>query len=340
MKYISFWCLIIFLFSACGCSREEAEPRCYGKLLMGTAVEITVYGLDEIKSRSAADKIFTELERLDRTYSATNPSSLVSRINRGAYRSPVRISPECVGLLEKSLEYSVLTDGRFDVTFPPLWDLWKKSAARDRLPSGGEIKSALGKTGYRAIRLDRQTGSVLFTKPLKINLGGVVKDLALNRCKEILDGLNEKSAAVLVNIGGDVLAWGSRKTPWKIGLKNPFEGSKLLGVLKIKSGAVLASGDYERFVEIKGKRYSHIIDATTGYPIRDFSSFTLVLPDIASPHEPSAVMTLLGKEKCFEETAEIPGAGGIWTDDTGNIFFTPHFHKKVNFKNFSTAKEY
>lgn len=302
------------------CKQPKEDSRHYSRILLGTHAEVTVYGQDEKTSKSIADAVFKEWDRLDKEYSFTNKYSIVSYINRKASREWVTVSDECYGILEQSLEYFRMTGGSFDITFAPIWELWKKSAKADVLPDSKSLKKALSKVGSDSIMLDPARKAVRFSKYVQINLGGVLKDYALLRGKYVLDRFSaQRPKAVLLNLGGDILAYGKKYPSWSIGVRHPMKSGALLGRLGFDEGAVLTSGSYEHFVEIAGKRYCHILDLKTGYPLENFTSLTVYLPDIEVEHFTSLVAVLMGRKSGLEAVSKIKGAMAIWTDGGGRV---------------------
>jgi thiamine biosynthesis lipoprotein len=150
-------------------------------------------------------------------------------------------------------------------------------------------------------------------------LGGLVKDYALRRGGEILSGRAD-GVPVLLDLGGDILAYGRKSPPWQVGVRHPLRPGELLGTLRFpEGGAVLTSGDYERFVEIGGRRYGHILDARTGLPVSGFAGLTVYLPDISVEHLPSAALVLLGRDEALARVRAIPGALAVWVGPDGSV---------------------
>jgi thiamine biosynthesis lipoprotein len=287
---------------------------------MGTRASVTVYGLDEERSRAVAEEVFAEWGRIEGVFSWHDPKSSLSALNRSALREWTPVSEELWGLLEKAQEYHRLTGGAFDATFSPVWELWKVCAKQGRMPSSLELSAARAKTGWKSVRLDSVRRMVRFDDPVSINLGGTVKDYALRRGLAILERSLPQKPAVLLDLGGDLLAWGAKSPAWTAGIKHPLRPAGLLGMLRLsQGGAVLTSGSYERFVEIDGRRFCHILDSRTGRPLEGMSSFTLALPDPSVEHLPSVAAVLLGRERALEIARSLPGALAVWADADGRV---------------------
>ncbi|MFA5141066.1 MAG: FAD:protein FMN transferase [Elusimicrobiota bacterium] len=310
--------LALCLGLSCALGACSGRERRYTRRLMGTLAQVTVYGAGEARSRAAADAVFKEWERIQKTYSAREPDSLVSRLGREAPRGWVTLDEEAYSLLEKSLAWHAMLEGRFDVTFPPLWELWARAAETGEEPTPEEIAQALSRMGSGAIRLDPERRSVRFLKPLRIDLGGVCKDYALLRGAGVLR-TELPGGTALLDLGGDLVAYGRKPGGWRIGVRHPLRKGGLLGRLSFQGGAVLTSGCYERFVTVGGKDRCHILDAKSGRPLEGFSSLSVVLPSIEAAHHPSVVYALMGRERGLEAVRSMPGALAVWADLDGKV---------------------
>jgi thiamine biosynthesis lipoprotein len=295
------------------CAKKE---RRYTRELMGTVTAVTVYGESESRSRRVAEAVFKEWERIQKAYSAHDPDSLVSRLGREASKDWVPLDEEAYSLLVQSLAWHSMLEGRFDVSFPPLWELWSGAAKTGKEPSPKEIAQALSRIGSGAISLDPERRAVHFLKPLRIDFGGICKDYALQRGSRLLQ-TELPGGTALLDIGGDMVAYGRKPGDWRIGVRHPLRKEGLLGTLSFPEGAVLTSGCYERFVTVGGKDRCHILDASTGRPLEGFSSLTVFLPSIEVAHHPSVVYALMGRESGLEAVRSIPGALAVWASLDG-----------------------
>lgn len=262
--------LMVFLLAHSGKSGRIIEKT---SLSMGTIVQIKV-PFDCCESQKKLEEkiehAFSEVRRVENVFSVYRESSEVSRINRLAYGQPIRISEEVFDLIEMALEYNRKTDGAFDITVKPLVDLWASAKASGMMPEEEEIKAALAKTGPQNVILDKASKTISFRKRgMSMDLGAIAKGYATDRAIAILKQEGIKDA--IVNSGGDMYCLGmrSKKEPWTIGIQHPRDRGKIFLELKLANRAIDTSGDYEKFFVLNGKRYSHIIDPRTGYPVGD-----------------------------------------------------------------------
>ncbi len=269
------------------------------RFLMGTVVEIKspAASVEERKrAQDAIEKAFKEISRVEGVFSTFKIDSEISRINRETVNGPVKTTDEVLGLVERSIEFNKKTEGAFDITVKPLVELWRHARASQRLPTDVELKSALGRIGSKHISINRADKTIEFTiYGMAIDLGGVAKGYATSQAVRVLKECGIQNA--IVNSGGDMYCLGMRSpaSQWRVGIQHPRNKNKIFAELKLKDMAIDTSGDYEKFFTLEGKRYSHIIDPRTGYPIGDDTvSSTIIAKDPAVADMMATSMCVLG----------------------------------------------
>jgi len=272
------------------------------RLIMGTYAEVSLYAPNKEVATEAIKAALGEMERLDKLMSNYKPDSELSRVNRGAGKGTIDCDEELLQVIEKSLYYSRLTQGAFDITVEPMLNLWGFYDGKVRVPSQAEVQSVLPAISYKNIIVERPTsgtkGGISFSNPsTRLDLGAIGKGYAVDRAVEVLKGKGIESACV--NLGGNIYALGNPpgKDFWKIGVQHPREKDHLMGHLELKDRAVATSGDYERFFTVNGKRYSHILDPKTGWPVEGMVSVTVVAPSATEADALSTSVFVLGEEK-------------------------------------------
>jgi len=286
-------------------SREQNHPRqgaiqvyCDNRLLMGTLWEVIS------PDKRAGAIVFAEAGRIEKLLSKYIPESEVSQLNQAGR---LRLNPDTFYIIKKSKEFCQATGGAFDVTVAPLVDLWGFTDQKHKVASQELIKSALRLVGCDKIILHEEDNVVEFKLPgMKIDLGAIAKgfaiDCAVRRLKE--NNIN----ICLINAGGQVYALGEKpEGRWKIAIQNPRK-PEITGVLELKDKSVSTSGDYEQFFFEDGKRYCHIIDPRTGYPVSGISSVTVVTDSALEADALSTAIFVLGKEKGEELLKKFPQA--------------------------------
>jgi len=218
--------------------------------------------------------------------------SELGRFHAAAPRRHVLLSPETVELLRLAQQAYLDTDGAFDAACRPVVELWREAGRRSRLPSEEELAAARAASSWDLIELT-DDGAVRFRDTVRIDLGGIAKGYAIDRAIEVLCQASIEGG--MVDVGGDLACFGRPVSgeSWNVDVRNPF-GPGVLARLRITGGAVCTSGDYARFVEIEGARYSHILDPRTGRPVEAVRSVTVVAPTAVVADVWATALSVLG----------------------------------------------
>lgn len=304
---------------ASGCGREP-EPRVVSREMLGTVVSIKVYdrgsGVD-----AAVEDAFGAIRQVERVMNRFDTQSELSRLNNAAGSGWIHVSGDLFDIVRDSVRYSNETAGAFDVTVLPVMKLWNFKAAEPKTPSPEDAATALSLTGWNRIRLDPNgRGILLPIAGMGIDLGGIAKGLAVDRAAAVLRGHGIKSAMVLG--AGNIAFVGlpPGRLYWKIGIRHPRDEQGEIGILQVNSGAVATSGDYEKCVIIDGKRYSHIVDPRTGWPVEgNVASVTVLAPTAEEADALSTAVFVMGAEKgmVFVESRGGVEAAIVTVDDSG-----------------------
>lgn len=271
-------CLVVFLFwllAACGGAPLHHQEA----FVFGTRVEVLIAGLPEAEARSAAAAVLREFDRLHRTYHAWRPSEL-SAVNlaiAAGKRQPV--TAEMAELIADAQRLTRLGDGLFDPGIGRLISLWGFQS--DDMPVTLPEPSAVA--AWRAaapsiLDLQLANGYVSSRKrEVALDFGGYLKGVALDHAARILQAHGAHDA--LINIGGNVMALGSKGgTPWRVGIQHPRQPTPM-ATLELRDGeAIGTSGDYQRFFEVDGRRYCHLIDPRTARPSTGTQAVTVLIP--------------------------------------------------------------
>lgn len=271
------------------------------KPVMGTIVQIKVpvdRRQEEGVTKSAVRKAFAEMERVEAIFSVYKRESEISKINRLETGEALKVQEEVFNLIERSIVYTEKTKGVFDITVKPLVDLWNAAKAEDRLPTDDEIKNALDRIGSQYVILDRANQTISFKKEgMALDLGGIAKGYATDRAIKILKESNIRNA--IVNSGGDMYCLGrkSEGTLWNVGIQHPRRKGEICLEIELENMAIDTSGDYEKYFLLGGRRYSHIINPRTGYPIGDnIVSASIITKDSAAADALATALCILGRD--------------------------------------------
>lgn len=302
-----------------GCSRRGSTATFTQKaIILNVSAQFRAYGPDTPGAAALAAEIFAEWERISGEFSYSDAYSLTSVVNKKAAREWVPVTDEFMHLLALALDYAKLTDGAFDVTFAPLWPLWKEAGSSKKLPAKADIEKALQGIGSKYIEVDQARKMVRFSRPVQINLGGLLRGYCFERAYRILQQ-RAPAYPVQLRLGGNMMVYGKR--PWKYRMTDPLSRSNLLGIFAFEEGMVMSSSGRDMFVEIEGKLYSHILDLRTGYPIQDFSALTVYYPGIEDGNfMASAALAVMGREQAFKLLNGVKGTAAVWVDGNGKVW--------------------
>jgi len=248
------------------------------RVSMACVYSIVVYGDDPQPLRQAVDAAFDEVDRIDRLMSHYKPDSPLSRLNREAAKGPVKIEPELFDFLAECLRYGRASDGAFDVTVGPLMKAWGFFRGEGRMPSEQELSAARRGVGYQHVILNAQERTVYFDRPgVELDLGGIAKGYAVDRAVGVLK--QRAITRALVSAGGSTiygLGVPPNETGWEVKVQDPVAPDKVAMTVRLKDQALSVSGSYEKFFDLGGRRYSHIMDPRTGRPVEGVLSVAVI----------------------------------------------------------------
>lgn len=317
--------LIFWLFLAL--DHHKPELALSGQA-MGTVWEIKVAG----GQRPSAAQLQTICQDFFKTseqrLSYFLPGSEISRLNEKAGKSPVTLSPAAFDLIKQAKNYGHLTKGAFDLTVAPLLRLWGFYRGQGRRPEPDKIQEILGLIGYQKVELAEPQRTVFLPQPgMAVDLGGIAKGWAVDELVKILrqNGIRE----ALVDLGGNIYGLG-RPNGWQVGVKDPRDKTRILAVLKLRDQAVATSGDYERYFTIAERRYCHIFDPRTGWPVANgVASVTVVAPTGLQADALSTSLFVLGPDQGLDLIKRWPGVAALFVleSETGQrrYYFNPNW---------------
>lgn len=302
-----FFLLAIIVLSLLGCTgTTELVTIERTHEAMGTVLTMTVTGHSEKEAEAALDEVFEEIQRINRLMSNWNADSELSRINANAFEQNIDVDSEIFGLIEHALEYSLKTNGMYDITAGPLirqWGFFSDNASD--LPDKTVIQELLEQTGYTKLVVDRAARTISFSvEGMEIDLGSIAKGYAVDRAMAILEDRGITSA--LVNLGGNIgtLNLPPRKSSWVIGIRDPRRQHGLLGSFSIteefEGWCLASSGNYERYFTIDGVRYGHIINPLSGYPFEGTLGTTIFSKSAETADVLSTATFVITEEEALE----------------------------------------
>ena len=287
---------------------------------MGSRFDITVVAKDQVEADAYIDLAVNEIIRIEQLISSWDSNSQTSEINRNAGLRPVKVDVELFDLIQRAIGISKLTDGAFDVSYASMDKIWKFDGSMTVMPSADIIKASVEKVGYQNIVLDKENSTVfLKLKGMKIGFGAIGKGYAADKAKDLL--ISKGVVSGIINASGDMNTWGKQPdgSEWKVAITNPMDKNKVFALLPITNGAVVTSGNYEKYVTFNDVRYTHIIDPRSGYPATGIISVTVFAPKAELADALATSVFVMGKEVGLNRINQLPKVECIIIDDKGNI---------------------
>jgi len=289
--------------------------------IMGTRITVELWADDKAKAEQAIDALLDEMRHIDDSMSTYKPTSEVSQVNAKAADGPMHISKELFDLLVTAKEYSVITEGAFDITYASVGYMY--DFPKHVHPNEAQISKALPAVNFRHVLLDAKNQTVQFSqKGVRIDLGGIAKGYSVDRGIDVLKSHGFTRA--YVSAGGDSRIIGDRfGTPWVVGIRDPRKGEgEVIARIPLVDAAISTSGDYERFFDEDGVRYHHIIDPHTGHSASKVRSATVIGPYATRTDGLSKTAFVLGPEKAMEIYNRIEDIDAIIVKNDGTIVYS------------------
>ncbi len=297
---------------------------------MKTFLRIDIVYTNEGRAKALLAEAFERADALIHVINAWDPTSPLAAVNRMAGTGPVIVPQVLFDLVERALKVCAFTEGRFDITFASMDRIWYFDRPMERLPTADEVRGSVAHVDYRHIRLVHTDRAIhIRNEGTKIELGAVGKGFICEQIKRFLQLRGVANG--LVNAGGDLVAWGNneRDEPWTITVMDPRERGKAIGRFPITDHAVATSGDYERYVDIDGERYTHIIDPRTGWPVKGVRSVTITYPDAELADALCTAVFLNGVHDGLALIEQVEGLHGFIVDDHGEHHFSSAFRTEA-----------
>lgn len=286
---------------------------------MGNRFEISV---DADNANKCIDAAVLEIQRIEKLLTTFKDDSDTNRINAQAGISAVKVEREVVDLIMRSLKISHITQGSFDITYGSVdKSLWNFDKDMKQLPDAATAKTSVRLINYKNVIVDEKASTVfLKEKGMRIGFGGIGKGYAAEKAKIILQQMGIKSG--IVNAAGDLSAWGFQPNgePWTIGIADPDATHHPFSSLNITNMAVATSGNYEKYVVIDGKKYSHTIDPKTGLPVSGIKSVTIIAPNAELADALATPVMVMGINAGLHLINQLPHISCIIIDDDNKLY--------------------
>jgi len=323
LKYCFF---LLFCFFGFFISPASAEWLTKKEKAMGTLITLTLWHEDAQVRQQAAAAVMAEMQRVDQHFSPWIESSELAKLNAQAATRAVSLSPEMKTLLAKSLWYSEISQGAFDITFASVG--WYYDYRKKEQPSEAQREKLLPAINYKLLKFGTDKNTLKYAHAnVRVDLGGIAKGHAVDRAINLLRQLGVEHATV--SAGGDSRVLGDKRgQPWVVGIKNPRisreKDTEPVIYLPLENTAISTSGDYERFFidEKSGQRIHHILNPKTGKSAEGVISVT-ILADRGIDADPlSTTVFVLGVEKGLNLVNGLQGVDGVVIDSRGKVHYS------------------
>lgn len=286
---------------------------------MGTTVEITVVAPDTATGEAAVAAGFAEVERLEQVFSSYRADSELSTLNGRAGEGPVAASGDMVDLVGRAIAIARETGGAFNPLMGPAIKLWG-IPEHPRVPSDAELAALRPLTDVGGVTVTPGEGTVTLARPgMALGLGGIAKGYTADRVAALLR--HRGISAGIVAVAGDLHVFGTRPDgrPWRVGVRHPRRADRPMAALLLTDGAVSTSGDYERYFEVDGRRYHHILDPRTLRPAADTVAVTVLARDGTTADGLATALFVMGPKAGLSLVERLPGVEALFAAPDGRV---------------------
>lgn len=298
--------------------------------LMGNNFTISVVDEEEAVAQTHIQTAIDEIRRIEQLFTTFKSDSQTNLINDNAGIQPVIVDKEVYDLIERSIAISKITQGAFDISYGSIdKSLWNFDKTMTKLPSVEEAKKIVHLINYQNIVLNPANHSVfLKEKGMRIGFGGIGKGYAAEMAKRLLIKNGVQSG--IINASGDLTTWGNQPDgkPWTIGIADPDRPQAAFSYIEISNKAVATSGNYEKFILIDGKKYSHTIDPKTGLPISGIKSVTVISNNAELADAMATPIAVMGINAGLYLINQMPDLHCIIIDDHNKVYTSKNIHLK------------
>ncbi|MFL2770852.1 MAG: FAD:protein FMN transferase [Rhodospirillaceae bacterium] len=310
---IWYFSLFLPLIAACSTQIDSYVAAQDETWVMGTTLDVIVYRpkAEEGQTQGDLEAALSSVKSIDRSMSLYRDDSELVALNSKAGTHNIALSRPMANILSASVFFANLSNGAFDVTIQPIVDLWGFYEVEEAaVPPQEEITRILNTVGMEHFALDLTARIVSLESETQIDLGAIAKGYAVDQAIEVLQARGVSAA--LVNLGGTIRVFGNSKMnrEWIVGVKHPRK-NRLLGEVRLVNGAISTSGDYDRFFEVDGERYSHIIDPRSGYPSEGMTGLTVIASTATAADALSTAAFVLGPRDGMELLARCDAIEGL-----------------------------
>ena len=288
---------------------------------MGNHFELCVVSENEDWANEMIDEGIYEIQRIEKLLTTFSGTSETNLINQNAGLAPVEVCSETFNIIQRSIRISELTQGAFDISYGSIDKrLWNFDESMTELPSKETARAMVRLINYKNILLDKTKNTVfLKEKGMRIGFGGIGKGYAAERAKYIMKKNGVENG--IVNASGDLTTWGFQPNgkEWTIAISDPNNSHLAFSYMSISNMSVATSGNYEKYILIGGRKYSHTINPKTGLPVTGIKSVTIITPNAEIADAMTTPVTVMGIHSGLDMINQMKGIEAIIVDDDNKL---------------------
>ncbi len=315
---------ISIIVSSCTGNVDESnnEPVSKTEFVLGTVVTIKLY---DNATEEVFTKVFDKLREIENKMTINSEDSEVISINTNAGKDPIKVSDDTFYVINKGKYFSELSMGRFEISIGPLVKLWNIGSEDAKVPTREEIENKKSLIDFNNVILNESEKTVMLKEEgMTLDLGGIAKGYGADEVVKILREYGVEHA--IVNLGGNVFAYGNKPddTPWRVGVQNPKSPrGDYIGIAEVVNQTVVTSGIYERYFEEDGKKYHHILDADTGYPVENNLAGVSIIADSSIEADSlSTAVFAMGIDEGMNLIESLDNAEAVFVTKDSQVYIT------------------
>jgi FAD:protein FMN transferase len=293
---------------------------------MGNRFQLSAVAGKKAFADKCIDAGIQEIQRIEKLLTTYNDDSETALINKNAGIEPVSVSTETFNIIERSIRISGITQGAFDITYGSVDKrLWNFDSNMKELPDKETARKMVRLINYRNILLNKEKSTVFLKESgMRIGFGGIGKGYAAEKAKQVMKEMGIESG--IVNASGDLATWGYQPNgkPWTIGIVDPNAKAQVFSYMNITDMAIATSGNYEKYIMVDGKKYSHTINPRTGLPVRGIKSVTIISPNAEIADAMTTPVMIMGIKAGLDMINQIRDIEAIIIDDDDKIYKSSH----------------
>jgi FAD:protein FMN transferase len=298
---------------------------------MGNHFELSVVADDEKWAYEKIEAGINEIKRIEKLLTTFSEDSETNQVNQNAGIKPVQVSRETFNLIKRSIRISEITQGAFDITYGSIDKrLWNFDQNMTSLPDKNTAKRMVRLINFRNVILNEENCTVfLCEEGMRIGFGGIGKGYAADCAKRVMKELGVVSG--VVNASGDMSAWGTQPNgeKWTIGIVNPDSSHEAFSYMSITDMAVATSGNYEKFIMVDGKKYSHTINPRTGLPVTGIKSVTIITTSAEIADAMATPVMIMGINTGLDMINQMKNIEAVIIDDANNLYTSKNINLNV-----------